>query len=301
MAFARMMGLDETLKEQGGVIRRDQAIVAGVRPTRIDDLIRRGRWLRVLPRVYGVAVDPSDPVSRIRACWLWAGDRSTVAEQAAAWWLGLSRTPPTVITVIVPLHTRRSAQLGVRIVRAEVRACDVEFENWIRVTSAARTGLDLARRGLRDELETVLRVRRMDPGRLNQSLTLGRGRRGQLRARKAVDEVATNPWSAAERLAHRHLRDAGITGWTANPPIRLRCGVRYPDIAFEDIKLAVEIDGREHHSGRRDFEMSRMRHNQFVEAGWTILQFTWKDVTENPGAMVAIIRSTADRLRAISG
>jgi hypothetical protein len=44
-----------------------------------------------------------------------------------------------------------------------------------------------------------------------------------------------------------------------------------------------------------------MRHNHFVEAGWTILQFTWKDLTDNPGAMVAIIRSTADRLRAISG
>ena len=110
-------------------------------------------------------------------------------------------------------------------------------------------------------------------------------------------ETAASPWSAAERLAHGHLRAAGITGWVANPPIRLRCGVRYPDIAIEDIKLAIEIDGRQHHSDPQRFEQDRQRRNAFVKEGWTVLQFTWKVINEEPDKFIRDITETIDRLR----
>lgn len=298
VAFARFLGLDAILHGQQGVIRRDQAIAAGLSRPRIDGLLRRRRWTAVLPRVYVVGGRTADPRVRVRACWLWAGDRAVIAGAAAAWWLGLSPHPPSVITVIVPPSARRDPQPGFRVIRGVVDERDADFEDWIRVTTASRTCLDLARHGDPDRLEAALRLHRTDAVRLQRTLERGRGLRGQAAARSAVAEVASNPWSPAERLAHRHLNDAGIAGWTANPPVRLRCGTRYPDIAFADIKLAIEIDGRQHHGGLDDFENDRTRHNDFVAAGWTVLHFTWRQLSEHPDRFVATVRATIDRLRA---
>ena len=297
VALARILGLDAIVNGQNGVIRRDQALAAGLTRARLDGLVRRGRWHTVLPRVYAVGDHGNDARARVRACWLWAGDRSAVAGSAAAWWLGLTQQPPQTIVVIVPPDVRRDPQPGIRVVRGVLDPKDAEYEDWIRVTRVPRTCLDLARQAEPDSLETALRLRRTDIPRLEQSLERGRGRRGQVKARLAVAEVAGNPWSHGERLAHRHLKEAGIAGWVANPSVRLRDGVRYPDIAIEDIKLAIEIEGHEHHGTRQAFEYDRARDNQFVEAGWTVLHFTWKQITENPELMIATITATMGRLR----
>jgi len=297
VAYARFLGLDAIVRGQDGVIRRDQALAAGLRSTRIDDLVRRGKWARILPRVYAVGVSPESPRVRVRATWLWAGDTSAVAGPAAAWWLGLNSDPPQSITVVIPPPARRSERAGVQIIRGALHQRDTEFEDWIRVTVIPRTCLDLARRGLPDQLETALRLRRTDLPRLRQSLDRGRGRRGQVQARRAVGDVAANPWGFSERVAHRRLREAGITGWTANPAVRLRGGIRHPDIAIEEIKLAIEIDGRKYHSDPVDFERDRLRHNEFVEAGWTVLQFTWKQLIETPDDFISTVKITMARLR----
>lgn len=297
VAFARVLGLDALLRGQNKVIRRDQAIAAGLTRARVDDLVRRGRWNAVLPRVYLVGDRVDDPRVRIRACWLWAGDESVIAGQAAAWWLGLVPDPPATTMVIVPLAKRRDPQAGVHVVRATIDPRDADFEDWIKVTRVPRTCLDLARQDQPDRLETALRLRRTDIPRLEQSLERGRGRRGQIGARRAVADVVDNPWSVGERITHRRLKEAGITGWVANPPVRLRSGIRHPDVALMDIKLAIEIDGREHHGSRAAFESDRARDNEFVEAGWTVLHFTWKQVTGDPELMISTIRATVARLR----
>lgn len=100
----------------------------------------------------------------------------------------------------------------------------------------SRTCLDLARDARPDRLVDALRLRKVDDVELRRSLERGRGRRGQPLAAAAVREVKGNPWSVGERAAHRLLREAGITGWVANPPIRLAIGTKHPDIAFEEIK-----------------------------------------------------------------
>jgi hypothetical protein len=57
-------GLDAVLHLQDGIIRRDQAMAAGLTEPTVDSRVRRGRWIRVLPRVYTVDVDPARPTSR---------------------------------------------------------------------------------------------------------------------------------------------------------------------------------------------------------------------------------------------
>lgn len=185
----------------------------------------------------------------------------------------------------------------VEVIKGSVDPQDCDFEDWVRVTRIPRTSLDLARRGEPDRMEVALRLRKADRARLEASLERGRGQRGQVLARKAVREVADNPWSFCEREAHRLLRSAGIEGWVGNPPIRLRCGLRYPDIAIEELELVIELDGRAHHTRVQDFDLDHTRHNDFVRAGWTVLEFTANQVFHQPQVFIDTVRETVARLR----
>ena len=96
------------------------------------------------------------------------------------------------------------------------------------------------------------------------------------------------PWSKAERLAHRLYRDAGITGWVGNLKIWVpqQWATYYLDIAFERQRLACEVDGREFHDTDDAFETDRERQNIIVLTGWTVLRFTWTMLTEQPDHVV---------------
>src|SRR6476469_4882274 len=89
--------LAKVLHQQNGVIRRDQAIAAGVTETALASKVRRGSWVRILPRIYVVGVDPLDPVVRVRSAWLWAGEDCVIGGEAAAWWLEIRTEPPMLV------------------------------------------------------------------------------------------------------------------------------------------------------------------------------------------------------------
>lgn len=72
--LALQAGLDAVLRLQDGIIRRDQALAAGLAAPTLSNRVRRKAWIRVLPGVYAVGVDATTPCPRIRATALWAGD-----------------------------------------------------------------------------------------------------------------------------------------------------------------------------------------------------------------------------------
>lgn len=203
VGLARILGLESILAEQAGVIRRDQALAAGFTRNRIDDLVRRGRWIRVLPSIYALAdrlavgaappFERLPPQARIRGAWLWAGSDAVIAGEAAAWWLGLSQDPPDRIWVVIPPGRRLTVQPGIRVVRAAVERKDVRDHLWIRVTAPSRTCLDLARAAHPDRLVDALRLRKVDQAEIRRSLERSRGRRGQPRAAAAVREGGEEP------------------------------------------------------------------------------------------------------------
>lgn len=297
LGLALYGGLDAVLQCQRQIIRRDQALTAGIATSTLDSLVSRGRWTRLLPRVYSVGADSSDPAVRIRAGWLWAGAAATIAGPAAAWWLGLTIDPPVTVQLTVPPSQRMSHQPGYAITRARLPDGDVVLADRVAVTSPARTCLDLARTGRPDLLDEALRLGKVNQAELDCSLHSSFGARGQSRARAARDAVRDNPWSQPERAAHKLFREAGITGWTANQPVRVKDGRRFPDIAFDDIKLMVEIDGRAHHGTQQANEADFRRQNQFVRSGWTVLRFTPAELALNPDDVVAAVRETISYLR----
>jgi very-short-patch-repair endonuclease len=93
--------------------------------------------------------------------------------------------------------------------------------------------------------------------------------------------------SEAERLLITVLRDAGVTGWRVGYRVD-----RYElDFAFPGERLAIEVDGWAWHSDVERFRHDRRRQNALVLAGWTVLRFTWHDLTQRPETVVFQVRT----------
>ena len=71
------------------------------------------------------------------------------------------------------------------------------------------------------------------------------------------------------------------------------------DAAYPELKLAIEVDGFEHHSTPDAFQRDRTRQNRLVALGWTVLRFTWADVVKRRPRREMIERAI-ERLTAAS-
>lgn len=130
---------------------------------------------------------------------------------------------------------------------------------------------------------------------LQQALVDLRGRGSMRQLRDIIAALATGSHSQAEQRLIRLLSDAAIVGWLANLRVRIGRTNVVVDVAFPAAMLAVEVDGRAWHSDARTFVADRRRQNLLVNAGWTVLRYTWADLTDRPGSVLAEIRSALSR------
>jgi very-short-patch-repair endonuclease len=112
------------------------------------------------------------------------------------------------------------------------------------------------------------------------------GTNGSGRMRELVVAAADRADSQAERILFRLLREAGVTGWTR----AVRFGDWELDVAFEKVRLFLEIDGWAWHVDHDRFVEDRLKQNALVAAGWTPLRFTWHDLIDDPNDVVAEVR-----------
>ena len=272
------------LQEQGGLIgRRQHAELAGA----IDALLARHRLVRLLPGVYAAPAAADLPMTRLRAVRLWDPD-AVLTHYAAAWltfWPTLRR--PHVDMATRHRVCRRAGYVSARRVVPPELVVDREG---LRCTAPALTALDLVDRCGAEPIDVLLRSRQATLAHLHDALAHSTGRRGNVERRRLVLESRDNPWSPPERRVHVLLREAGITGWIGNLRVEVSGHPYYVDIGFPIHRLAVEIDGREFHSGPAEFEQDRWRQNDLVNAGWRVLRFTARMVEETPHLVVATIR-----------
>ncbi len=160
----------------------------------------------------------------------------------------------------------------------------------LRCTVPSMTALDLCTSLGGEAIDEALRSRQVRIADLYETIRLTPKRRGNSDRRLLILESREQPWSAAEREGHRLLHGGGIRGWTGNYPLPLLGLVYYLDIAFPAAKLAIEIDGRAYHDDAGTFETDRWRQNDVVLAGWRVLRFTWRMLTEQPQIVLATIR-----------
>ena len=208
------------------------------------------RFRRLFPDVYVSAdVEPNLAV-RSRAAAVLVGDRGVLGGFSAAELLGASCGPLVApAEVIVP--GRRRAPPGL-IVRVE----DVPpTERWrvqaVAVTSPVRTALDLACRG--SVVEAVVAVDALahrfvfPPHEVIRCAYDHPGRRGAAR----LPQVVKLAHSDAESPMETRIRLAIVLDGLPAPQLQVSVGPYRLDMAYPEMLLGVEYDGREHLDQRR--------------------------------------------------
>jgi very-short-patch-repair endonuclease len=215
------------------------------------------------------------------------GLRAAASGLAAAWWHGVTTYAPDVVEVTVPRDSHGRCHDGSRVRRRDLVGTDLVERRGLRLTAIELTVIEAAvRRGGGPKLMDSALQRHVDLRSLWAAHLRNTGRHGSPAARVMLHAAEDGARSAAERLLIRLLKEADITGWTANHPV---AGYRV-DVGFPDLKLALETDGLAFHSDSDDFHNDRKRQNAVILSGWLVLRFTWLDLTGYPERVVAEIR-----------
>ena len=265
---------------EGVIARRDHPELVGA----LARLRRQGELVSVLPGVYAPSGFADLRPVRIAALALWAPDAVLTGPTSAqlTFWPTL---PGSEIECAV--RWDRDPQPGFRFTRRTIAPELVARRSGVQVARPSLTALDLCARYGGDGIDRALRTRTATLPGLWEAFALSGGRRGNADRRALLIDSRDQPWSAAERLAHRLLRDAGVRGWKANAPVTLGRQQYFVDIAFRDLRLAIEIDGRLHEDDPDVFENDRWRQNAIVLEGWVVLRFTWRMLEDHPEVFVA--------------
>lgn len=265
-----------------------QARVAGMSQDMIEYRVRSRAWRRLSRGVFFVENRPFTDEARIRAAVWGYGDHATASGLSAAWWLGLTRFAPDIAEVTVPRNANQPRRPGIRVRRRDLPTADVIDVRGLQVTSTPLTTLEAAvRAGGGPKLFDSALQRHVDLPALWTAQLRNKGRHGSPAARRLLRAATDGTRSQAERILARLLTKAGITDWKSNYPI---AGYKV-DFAFVGPNIALEADGLAFHSDADDFHNDRIRQNAITLAGWTVLRFTWIDLTEYPHRVIAVIRN----------
>lgn len=288
------------LAHQGGVMSRAQAREAGWTAARIARRIRRGDRQELHDgRVLTVA---GTALSREALAWaaVLAIGRSVLAGPSAAAIHGIHVPWPTPC-VLAPTTSRREPP-GITVFRDTLADDDLFLRDGLLLTGRARTVADclllLPESAGRSFLDRALQLRWTTLDDLQFRAVLMTCRPGVAMLRRQIAVARGGTRSEGERLLVRLLRRAGISGWVTNYELSTEGMVAILDVAFVGLRLALEVDGRAWHSASDRFQRDRTRQNALVASGWTVLRFTWEDLTERPETVLATVRGSLSRLPA---
>ena len=281
------------IREQGGVVRRDQLEVLGF-PTRTIARRVASGMLTPAGRSVLVAAGPPDDLLH----------RSLVVAHRT-WPRGVLTGPSAVV-----LHQRQA--------EPPWDCLDLGLRPWV-VHHNALDGARVLRRGGRVPSQTVLGVQVADlgtalshmleclpldeakalafrsaqiGGSVQLAMVIERARperrhgKGAAQLRFLLHSISSGAHSEAETLAVDLLREHGVTGFRVNHPVRIGGRRRVLDIAFPEQMLAIEIDGQAWHTSPKAFSSDRSRQNSIILGGWRLLRFTWADLVERPDYVV---------------
>ncbi len=216
------------------------------------------------------------------AAVLACGAAAVLSHRSAAVCWRCTDGPDLVPHVTAPDRLRPA---GVVAHRGRLAPADMTVRNGIPVTSPARTLVDLAQILSDEDLERVVREaqfrRLFDPRAIRDALQ----RRPNARLRQLLDD--RNPsQSKLEDTFLRLCRRHGIP----KPQAQVRGGRRRPDFVWPGARLIVEVDSWQAQGTQHAFQADRTLSNAVQLAGWTILRFTYADITRRPTRVAAQLR-----------
>jgi hypothetical protein len=271
---------------QHGVVTRSQLLALGLSDTAISLSARSGRLHRVHRGVYAVGHSVLRIEGRWMAAVLAAGKNAVLSHATAGGAWILRPLGAGAIHVTVPGDSGRQRRPGIRIHRSRtLTPHDTTTHLGIPITTPIRTIIDLA---------TTL-----EPLPLEQALDQA-DRRGlidfaELKARpiprslQAILARYTAPTFTRSELEDRFQALCDNHG-LPRPLNNTIIEGQEVDFAWRPQRLVVEVDGYGFHRSPSRFENDRERDVMLTLAGWTVLRFTWAQVTDRPSWVAKAVR-----------
>ena len=251
---------------------------------------------RLFPDVYVERDVDVDAELRAKAGWLWTGRRGVVAGFAAAALHGSKWVDDRQLVQLI--HNNRRSPPGIQTHRDRIDQDEIDLVVGVPVTSPVRTVLDFgcwyptmtAVAGI-DALARAVEIKAADVELLAHRYA---GRRGIRRARQAVDLFDPGAQSPKESWLRVVLIQAGLPKPQTQIPVLNEFGsaVAYLDMGWEDVKVAVEYDGEQHRSDRRQYIWDVRRLEMLERLGWIIIRVLAGD---RPAEIVGRVRSALAR------
>ena len=305
MAIERHRVVDEITRAQHGLITTEQATKA-LGPSRKARWVSERRLISVQPSVFRMAGAPETwhqstmaaslavdgIVSHRSAAELWGLIQPAgYAEVSISGSASRKVRPPAIVHRIIDLHPDLALEReGLRLTDPVRTVIDLGLVMpWWSVRTAIGRGLstqvfDLA--GV-----TQLRDALGRPGRNGTGIVREILEGSLLIMGKEESELETRFTALSRRFGlpaltlQHEVWDAGRF-------------VARIDAAYPALKLAIEVDGFEHHTSPDAFQRDRTRQNRLVALGWTVLRFTWNDVVKHAGEVARTIEQERARLAA---
>jgi hypothetical protein len=242
----------------------------------------RSRYFALHRDVYVPKDRELTAVLRAKACWLRSRRRGVLASFSASALHGARWIDPTLPAAII--DTNRRPTTGIDVWEERIDADEIAVVGGMRVTTPARTALDLARRcplGVAvasiDALAQAVEVKVADVELLIERY---RGRRGMKAARTAIELIDAGAQSPKETWLRLLLVRSGFPRPQTQIAVRNEWGwvEAYLDMGWEDIRVAVEYDGDQHRSSRAQY-VKDIRRLEMLEQryGWIVVRVIAED------------------------
>jgi very-short-patch-repair endonuclease len=300
--------LDATLKilelarVQHGVVSRQQLIRAGLSASLINHFVVELRLVPLFPGVYGAGHDVVSPRGWWTAALLSAGPGSALSHtSAAAVWNLIS--PRSRCEVVRGSYRRQAgAENKTRFSTDRSRLLihrsrclpgwDIAVREGFRVTSVARTILDLARSMSEGRLRSLLveaeRLRIFDGESLREVSSRGSGWAGAPKLRSILAE-----WDPALDVTRSVFEEKFLSFCRSRglplPAVNVVVEGFEVDCLWASHGLIVELDGFATHSDLKSFDADRRRDSILRSAGLDVRRVTYRQLRDDPAFVLEFV------------
>jgi predicted transcriptional regulator of viral defense system len=250
----------ELAERQHGVVAARQLAALGISRNAVSARAQAGRLHRVHRGVYAVGHPVLTVNGRRMAAVLAAGPGAALSHASAAALWEIRPSAAGRIDVSVRSRAGRGKRPGLRIHRAaNLRDDEITEHHGIRVTTPARTLLDLASSVPRRALERALdeaEIRDLYDRRALEAITAAhQGERGAAALKRALD-LDSDPALTKSELEELVLALCDAHG-IERPRVNAEVAGLEVDFVFAAQRLAIEADSWAYHRTRRSFERER--------------------------------------------
>jgi very-short-patch-repair endonuclease len=264
----------------------------------------RSRCRPIFPGVFvDNAVEPTLQV-RTRAAWLWSKRHGIIGGSAASALLGAKWVDPGVDVDLYYANTRPPP--GVRTHHDWLHGSEHERRRGMAVTTPARTAFDLARqvpaRGagigpVVAGVDALLNASRIGVGEIRAVARRHPGVRGVRQADEVLRLVDAGAESPKETWLRLMIRRQGF------PPVQTQIEVHDEhgifvarlDMGWPELKVAMEYDGDQHRTDRRQYVRDMRRREDLDRLGWIVVRVVAEDLEVQIVRRIQTARERASR------